>query len=169
MSLHDRITLTEKKSATTFKDTPGQDAFLHTDGSKSGRRNLTGGGKFVKKKWRRYPVPDKSRASAMGSLSQAIQRSQSPQKIAKAIQKKFKGTCPYILPGCPPKRNHGAGGPDEHRTGNKGSEKGSKGRWPFVVGKNPKWDREWKGLSTAKKPQQDDVNLSRRELLTVEG
>ena len=150
MSLFDRITLLENKTDTTFKDTAGQDAFVHTDASKSGRRNQTGKGKFVRGKQRRYPVPDKSRASAMGSLSQAIQRGDQPQKVAGAIMKKFPGTCPYVAPGCPPKRNHGAGGPDEYATSKKGSEGGKKGRWPFAVGKPPKWDKDWSGLAAYK-------------------
>jgi hypothetical protein len=175
MSLHDRIMLIEKKSDTTFKDTPGMDAFQHSDGSKEGRRNQTGKGKFVRGKQRRYPVPDKSRASAMGSLSQAIQRSAKPQKVAKAIMKKFPGTCPYIVPSCPPKRNHGAGGPDEHKTSHKGSAKTAKGRWPFVVGKKPDWDKEWKGLGQHKAAQakgkgskREDLDLGRRGLRTIE-
>jgi len=148
MSLFDRIT--EARSSTTFKDTPGQDAFQHTDSSKEGRRNQTGGGKFVDKKARRFPVPDKSRASAMGSLSQAIQRGKKSGKVAKAIKAKFPGTCPYISKGCPPKRDHGPGGPDEHKTSNKGSEKGTPGYWPFVSGKPPKWDRDWAALNKSK-------------------
>jgi len=173
MSLHDRIALTEKKNATTFKDTPGMDAFQHSDGSPKGRRNQTGKGKFVRGKQRRYPVPDKSRASAMGSLRQAMARNQKPQKVAKAIMKKFPGTCPHIVPGCPPKRNHGAGGPPEHKTSHKGSAHKAPGRWPFVVGKKPDWDKEWKGLykhkaAKAKSSKREDVDLSRRPLLTVE-
>jgi len=189
MSLLDRV-LTEKKSDTTFKDTAGMDAFQHSDASKEGRRNQTGKGKFVRGKQRRYPVPDKSRASAMGSLSQAIQRNAKPQKVAKAIMKKFPGTCPWIVPGCPPKRDHGPGGPDEHKTSHKGSSKTAPGRWPFVVGKKPEWDKEWKNKAiydceqrggtwdgkscwtdTKKKAplKREDIDLGRRDLTTLEG
>jgi hypothetical protein len=166
MSLFDR--LTEAGEDTRWKDTKN-DARQHSDRSKKGKRNSGGGGAYVGKN-RRYPIDD--RATAAGSLRQAYDRDPSVgKKLAKAIKaKKSLRMCPTILPECPDKRDHGKGGPPEHKTACKGSkcdlpsDHGKKYPWPFThKPAKPAWDKKWSQLS------QEDPSLGfqRRPLLTL--
>lgn len=159
MSLFDRI-LTEARNEQTFKSSPGTDAFLHTDRWRGGRRNQSPATWFRGKN-KRFPVWQQ-RASAAGTL-RAAERFHGKgfaRKIATIIKgMKSLKMCPSVLPGCPPRRNHGAGGPDEYKTkcqGNacnvtkKPADAHTKYPWPFGHASGPKWDKDWTALGHEK-------------------
>ena len=65
---------------------------------------------------------------------------------------------PSILPGCPERRDHGDGGPDEHTTKCKGKpqhcnaapEHNKQFPWAFNHVTGPTWDKDWTRLGFAK-------------------
>jgi hypothetical protein len=86
--------------------------------------------------------------------------------MAKEIKgNKALNMCPTILPECPPKRDHGKGGPPEHKTACKGkhcdlpSDHGGQHPWPFQHKGSKKWDKKWTALESV---------LPRRKLLTLD-
>ena len=182
MSLFDRLDEAKKpkmKRDTKFAEAPGTDAFQHSDRSKQGRRNHSPAN-FFRGRNKRYPLWQQ-RASAAGSLKQAYDRDPA---LGKKMAKEIKGNsalnmCPTILPECPPKRDHGKGGPPEHKTACKGKHCGEKpdhgGQypWPFNHNGDKKWDKDWTALGaehtkgSGKKRKKHEEFLPRRELLTL--
>jgi len=175
-----------KSGVTKFKEMPGTDAFQHSDRSKRGRRNQSPATWFQGKN-KRYPVWQQ-RASVAGTLRQAYERDPS---LAKKIARKVRGMknlkmCPTILPECPPKRDHGKGGPPEHKTDCKGkhcdlpSDHGKQHPWPYThKPATPKWNKDWSALGGKKgsgksdkqkaKSKKEDVQLERRSLRSLGG
>ena len=164
MSLLDRV-VTEGKGKEAKKAAKGvgqfksgkHDSYSHTDPWKRGRRNLAKGATFQGSN-RRYPVGT-SYAGALATWRQALARGGPTGKIKSAIKKKWPEVC---LKGdkCHKDRDHGEGGPPEHKTACKGKGCGQTKKapehpglddnpprpWPFNHGGERKWDPDWTAL-----------------------
>jgi len=164
MSLFERVAgpLTEAANKGTFKAQPGSDAFINTDRWRSGRRNQSPATWFFDKENRRFTMS--SSAAARAGALRAMERyhgKAAAAKLGKLFMQKY-GGCPSSVPGCPPKRNHGKGGPREDKTPCVGAscaatktppDHGGKYPWPFAYKGKKKWDKDWTALGHAKGSQ----------------
>ena len=169
MSLFDRVLDEGKKKKAAkaagkttgqFKDS-SQDSYSHSDPSRHGRRN-TASGKVFTGDNRRYPVGN-SYAGALATWRQALARGGPTGAVRSAIHKKFpgvklKGDDGYV------DRDHGDGGPPEHKQTCHGKGCGEKPEhpglddnpprpWPFNHGGRKKWDPDWTELGNEKGSQ----------------